>query len=212
MKKIAIMTYAKKEQVEFVLNQHKDSITAFAWICHDRDTTDTHCHIFIKFNSERQGSAILKWFQNCTDTKNQPCNTRFEYVKDSESLLTYFTHSECPEKAQYSESDIIYSSDKAREELLEECERGNGFEPLEDMLNNIPLRDISKKYGRDFIHHYSSYKVLYEDIKRQEKRKTEDEELLKAVMQMEQEKKEWIIKAKLLEQSKIDLETGEIKN
>ena len=210
MKRIAIITYAKAKQVELILENHKASIQAYAWIVHDRDKTDTHCHVFMAFNSERKGTDILKWFECCTDEKDEKANTRWQYVKSNERLLQYLTHENAPEKERYNETDIKYSSEEARNELLESCEVDNGFEALEAMLNDKPLKDIARKHGRDFIRHYSSYKLLAQDIKAQERRKKEDEELLKAVAELEQTKQEMLFKIKALEQGKIDPETGEI--
>lgn len=210
MKRIAIMTYAKAKQVELILETHKASLAAYAWIVHDKDKTDTHCHIFMSFNSERKGTDILKWFECCTDEKDEKANTRWQYVKSNEGLLKYLTHENAPGKERYNESDIKYSSEDARNELLESCECDNGYEALEMMLNEIPLKDIARKHGRDFIRHYISYKTLAEDIRKSERRKKEDEELLKAVTELEQTKKEMLFKIKALEQGRIDPKTGEI--
>lgn len=76
MKKIAIMTYAKANQVELILKAHEQTIESYAWIIHDKDETDTHIHIFMTFNSNRRGVDILKWFECCTDFKDEPANTR----------------------------------------------------------------------------------------------------------------------------------------
>ena len=212
MKKIAIMTYAKAKQVELILKNHEDAIGAYAWIVHDKDKTDTHCHIFMTFNSDRRAVDILKWFESCTDEKDEKANTRYETVKSNEGLLNYLTHEKNPEKHHYEEKEIHYSSEEARNELLESCDVDNGYEALEMMLNNIPLKDIARKHGRDFIRHYISYKTLADDIRKAERRKKEDEELLKAVAELEDTKKERLFKIKALEQGHIDPETGEIKD
>ena len=38
---------------------------------------------------------------------------------------------------------------------------------LSDMLDGIPLDEIMKKYGRDFIVHYGHIKTLFNDIQKQ---------------------------------------------
>lgn len=212
MKKIAIMTYAKANQVELILKAHAQTIESYAWIVHDKDETDTHCHIFMTFNSDRRGVDILKWFECCTDYKDEPANTRWQTVKSNEGLLNYLIHSNAPNKHQYEESEIKYSSEDAREELLEACNEDNGYDALDMLLSNTPLRQIAKRHGRDFIRHYSSYKMLADDIRREERKKKEEEEMLKRIAELEQEKQEFLWKAKALEQERIDFETGEIKD
>lgn len=210
MKKIAIMTYAKASQVELILKNHENAIGAYAWIVHDKDKTDIHSHIFMTFNSDRRGVDILKWFECTTDQKDEKANTRYEAVKSNEGLISYLTHEKNPEKHHYEEKEIHYSSEDARNELLETCDVDNGFDALEMMLNNIPLKDIARKHGRDFIRHYISYKTLADDIRKAERRKEEDKEMLKAFAELEETKKEMLFKIKALEQGHIDTKTGEI--
>lgn len=168
MKKIAIMTYAPLAQVKTILEKKQGAYTAFALIQHDKDKAPKHCHIFIKFNCERRGTDILKWFELCCDENGEIVNTRFEQVHSEKGLLDYLTHSNTPEKHQYDEKEIIYSDENAREELLKECIIDNGYGALEDMLLGVRLKDIARKWGRDFIRHYTAYKMLANDIRLEE--------------------------------------------
>lgn len=163
MRKISILTYANKLQVETILERKKGAYTDYAYIVHDKDKAPPHIHIFMCFGSDRRGTDILKWFDNLIDEKGQLINTRFETVKSSESLLDYLTHKNEADKVHYSETDIVYSSEQAREKLLEDT-ADNGFGALDEMLNEIPLREIARKYGKDFIRNYYSYKALKNDI------------------------------------------------
>ena len=172
MKQIAIMTYASKTQVLSILEKKKAAYTAYAMIEHDKDKAPKHCHIFIKFNCNRNGTDILKWFELCCDKNGVLVNTRFEQVHSEKGLHDYLTHSNTPEKHQYSESEIIYSDENAREELLKECVQDNGYGALEDMLRGVKLKEIARKWGRDFIRHYNAYKMLTEDIRKEEWRET----------------------------------------
>ena len=169
MRKISILTYANKLQVETILERKKGAYTDYAYIVHDKDNAPTHIHIFMCFGSDRRGIDILKWFDNLVDEKGQLINTRFETVKNSESLLDYLTHKNEKDKHPYSETDIIYSSEQARETLLEDTAE-NGFGPLEEMLNGKPLREIARRYGKDFIRNYYSYKALKNDIIEEERK------------------------------------------
>lgn len=211
MKEIAIITYAKLSQVKLILQNKKNSYTAYALIEHDKDDTDTHCHIFIRFNSDRRGVDIQKWFENCTDINDKQANTRFESVKSRKGLIDYLTHKKNTEKAQYDESQIIWSDSNAKELLLEEQEEDNGYNALEKMLNNIPLRQIAKEHGRDFIRYYNSYKQLRDDIMFQERQKKIEDEQLKLIGELEQTKQELLFKVKSLENGRINPETGEIE-
>lgn len=169
MRKISILTYANKLQVETILERKKGAYTDYAYIVHNKDDAPPHIHIFMCFGSDRRGADILKWFDNLIDEKGQLINTRFEAVKSSESLLDYLTHKNEADKFQYSEADIIYSSEQAREKLLEDT-TDNGFGALDEMLNGIPLREIARRYGKDFIRNYYSYKALKNDIIDEERR------------------------------------------
>ena len=168
MKQIAIMTYASKAQVLSILQKRKSAYTAYAMIEHDKDKAPKHCHIFIKFNCQRNGTDILKWFELCCDESGELVNTRFEQVHSEKGLLDYLTHSNTPNKYQYSESEIVYSDENARDELLKECVQDNGYGALEDLLAGVKLKEIARKWGRDFIRHYNAYKTLACDIRFQE--------------------------------------------
>ncbi len=169
MKSLALVTYAKKAQVQIILDNHKNAIEAYAFIEHNKEKGEIHNHIFIKFNTDRKGTDILKWFENATDYKDERANTRFETVKSNIGILNYLTHKNQPDKFQYDESEIVFSDENAREKLLEEIERDNGYNALDDLLKGTPIRDIARKYGRDFIRYYNSYKMIATDIKVQER-------------------------------------------
>lgn len=211
MQAISIITYAKEKQLELILKNHQSAISAYAWIKHDKDNKEPHIHLYMKFNSDRRPTDVQKWFENCTDDKDEQANTLWQKVKCPNGLISYLTHANEPNKYQYSESEVHYSSEEAKNELLEEFNEDNGFDALQQMLENIPLRDIARKHGRDFIRYYNSYKQLAEDIRSQERRRKEDTELLLTVQQLEQSKQEMLIKIKALEQGKINPETGEIE-
>lgn len=210
MQAISIITYAKEKQLELVLKNHQSAISAYAWIKHDKDNKEPHIHLYMRFNSDRRPTDVQKWFENCTDEKDEPANTLWQKVKCPNGLIAYLTHSNEPNKYQYPETEVHYSSEEAKNELLEEFNEDNGFDALQQMLDNVPLRDIARKHGRDFIRYYNSYKQLAEDIRSQERRRKKDEELLLAVSKLEQSKKEMLIKIKAIEQDKIDPDTGEI--
>ncbi len=211
MQAISIITYAKEKQLELILKNHESAISAYAWIKHDKDNKEPHIHLYIKFNSDRRPTDVQKWFENCTDNKDEPANTLWQKVKCPQGLITYLTHANEPNKHQYEEKEIHYSSEDAKNELLEEFNEDNGYDALQQMLDNIPLRDIARKHGRDFIRYYNSYKQLAEDIHNQERRRKEDEELIKAIAELTDEQKEFLIKAKSIEQGEINPETGEIE-
>lgn len=168
MRKISILTYANKLQVDTILERKKGAYTDYAYILHDKDNAPPHIHIFLAFASDRRGIDILKWFDNIIDEKGQIINTRFEPVRNSESLIDYLTHKNEQNKHKYEETDIIYSSEQARERLIEDT-ADNGFNALDEMLNGVKLREIARKYGKDFIRNYISYKTLKNDIIEEEK-------------------------------------------
>lgn len=168
----SIVTYLTKEQMQSVLNAHSNQIRAFAFIEHNCDIDENglpkerHIHCIIKTFHQSTTSGICSWFRGFTDSKNMPVNTLAQIVFDISGCFEYLTHNT---EVAIAEGKYLYSDDEVitnNAELFKNTafEEDNLSLALDDMLNGIPLVDIAKKYGRDFIIHYGHIRTLFNDI------------------------------------------------
>lgn len=171
-----IVTYLNEEDLHRVLESKLDKgiITNYAYINHDKDITKegelkkAHRHCIILCKSPVLGSRLQNWFKGLNDEGGES-NTLIEKLKSKKGAFAYLTHENDPDKYQYSREEVICSDDDYFDNL-EEKTTDKSWEALEDLLNGMSLRDCAKKYGRDFIIHYSAYRTLADDIVYQEEK------------------------------------------
>lgn len=171
-----IVTYLNEDDLHRVLESKLDKgiITQYAYINHDRDVTKdgelkkAHRHCIILCKSPVLGSRLQNWFKGLND-EGGDSNTLIEKLKSKKGAFAYLTHENNPEKYQYSREEIICSDDDYFDNL-EGKDTDKSWETLEDLLNGMSLKDCAKKYGRDFIIHYSAYRTLANDIIYQEEK------------------------------------------
>ena len=123
-----------------------------------------HYHIYLRLKVSREPDEIKRWFmpKELKDENGLPYNCLSQKVKSSVACIEYLTHKNEPEKYQYSENDIIsYNIDS----VLENDAIDNSIDIVEDMLSGFSTRELVKRYGRDFIYHYSSYSAIVAKIK-----------------------------------------------
>ena len=87
MKSLALVTYAKKAQVQIILDNHKNAIEAYAFIEHNKEKGEIHNHIFVKFNTDRKGTDILKWFENFYDKEFPHNEMKFKEITKTKRFL-----------------------------------------------------------------------------------------------------------------------------
>lgn len=166
-----------------ILDKKLKNIKSYAFIYHDKDIYFNdilddkneiihkkgdlkvpHFHIYLKLKSSRDSEEIKRWFipKDLIDENGLPYNCLSQKVKSSVACIEYLTHKNEPDKYQYSESDIIsYNIDS----VLENDAIDNSIDIVEDMLSGFSTRELVKRYGRDFIYHYSSYSAIVAKIK-----------------------------------------------
>lgn len=166
-----------------ILDKKIKSIKSYAFIYHNKDIylndilddkneilhkkgdlKTPHYHIYLRFKTNRDVDEIKRWFmpKGLLDENGLPYNCLSQKVKSSVACIEYLTHKNEPEKFQYSENDIIsYNIDS----ILENDCIDNSIDIVEDMLSGSPTRELVKRYGRDFIYHYSSYSAIVAKIK-----------------------------------------------
>ena len=157
----------------------KGVLRSYAFAYHDKDVYtehdckgDTslignpkkpHTHFIIRLYNGSNLSTILNWFSgnNRFDIDGIEQNTLCECCLDYRSMYRYLLHLDNPEKYQYN-SDVIVTNNS--DDFTSEVDCDNTYLALEYMLQGVPLVEIAKKFGRDFIYHYSSYRLLIDDI------------------------------------------------
>ena len=166
-----------------ILDKKIKSIKSYAFIYHDKDIylndilddnneilhkkgdlKTPHYHIYLRFKTNRDPDEIKRWFmpKGLLDQNGLPYNCLSQKVKSSVACIDYLTHKNEPDKYQYSENDIIsFNIDS----VLENDAIDNSIDIVEDMLSGSPTRELVKRYGRDFIYHYSSYSAIVAKIK-----------------------------------------------
>lgn len=167
-----------------ILDKKIKNIKSYAFIYHDKDIylndilddktneiihkkgdlKTPHYHIYLRLKVSREPDEIKRWFmpKGLADDNGLPYNCLSQKVKSSVACIEYLTHKNEPEKYQYSENDIIsYNIDS----VLENDAIDNSIDIVEDMLSGFSTRELVKRYGRDFIYHYSSYSAIVAKIK-----------------------------------------------
>lgn len=159
----SIVSYASEEEIQRLLDLAK----AWAYIKHDKDEElsgklrDTHFHIVATFTQPKS----FKWVRNQVVSTQ---NTFSEAIKGEISdVLDYFTHKGIAEKYHYDENDIVYSDRDYWKRRVNngEDEESKNEAFMDDLLaSNFSAEAMGRKYGRDFIKNYRSYKDFREMV------------------------------------------------
>lgn len=168
-----LTTYLSETQLQIVLLEHSTQIKVFAYALHDKDKNEDgslkepHIHVILCLYNATTLTAVRRWFKGYIDTDGKEINTLGQICKDIFNSYDYLTHSTLKaieeRKYQYSK-DIVKSNDYKYFRADETSEYDNMTLAIIDMLNNVPLKILFKKYGRDFIIHYSSCSKIVGDI------------------------------------------------
>lgn len=164
-----LITYLTEDDLVTCLNNHQSSIRGFEYIYHDKDLKEdgtpkeSHFHVNLILYSPRKLADVRRWFSGGKDINGLPANTLGQICMDIGASHDYLTHKEHLDKFQYNSEDIV-SSDSSLFERKSEFFDDVSWLALNDMLEGVPLQDIAKRYGRDFIYHYGHIKQVYVDI------------------------------------------------
>ena len=171
-----LSTYLSKAFVSDILLKHDKQIRAYAFIEHNKDIDDDgqlkecHIHILIRTINARTVQDVVNWFKGFYDVNGLPINTFGQEMHDISSSFDYLTHSteQAKEdgKHQYDKSEIVSNNI----EYFENCnvnDEDNISLALTELCKGVLLKDVALKYGRDFIIHYQSIKMCFNDIQLQ---------------------------------------------
>lgn len=174
------------DDVQNVLNLKAKQIVSYAYILHDKDyyTADVidkdngevlhlkgelkppHIHIYLRLVNNREMGEIRRWFES-KDEGGLKINCLTQIVRDRVSCINYLIHNTkaSKDKYQYSVDDVISYN---IEHIDDDMPIDSTYYVVEDMLKGLPLMELLKKYGRDFLYHYSSYLQFVKDMKNEE--------------------------------------------
>lgn len=167
-----LLTYIDIEEVRRYCA--RDNVSNYAYIVHDMDVYDEdikdeegnllhvkgdkkepHTHVVITFKEARTLRAVSKDFSNFEQ------NTRSIITKDLERSLMYLTH-------EYEENKFKYSRDKvtATYAYFNGSHSGTAdnvaVQILNDFDSGIELREMVRRYGRDFVIHFRQYYQMHQ--------------------------------------------------
>ena len=160
---VHLISYLSEEEINDILIEKQSQLKHAVYIYHDMDDNEPHFHIVLKLLRSRDIDVIRRWFiideRNTLARKNTYSNA---------SVIEYFKHtnkaSQEDGKHEYSLGDIKFFNCNIDSFLTR---ADNSFTILEEYLNGVPLYDIAKSHGKDFIYHIHHYKTLVELIDRE---------------------------------------------
>lgn len=177
-RKFSCITYLPQVKLELCLLQHMSQIRCYAYAYHDKDKKEDgtlkepHFHLVIVTHNTCSISSIRRWFSGYVDEKGMDITTTAQICTDVFQMYDYLTHStkeaRAEEKYQYDKSIVITND-------FDYFAKGIGADDdnillaTESLLKGAKVRDVGKRYGRDFILHYNTIKSYVNDVQRFEK-------------------------------------------
>lgn len=182
-RKFSCITYLSEMQLKVCLMRHINQIRVYAYAFHDKDTKEDgtlkepHIHLIIVTHNTCSISSIRRWFGGYVDEKGMEITTTAQACSDVFSMYDYLTHNtrEAREAGKYQyDKSIIKTNDRDGYFLAsEESEYDSITLATEALLNGANIRDLGKRYGRDFILHYGQIIQYVSDICEWERHKRE---------------------------------------
>lgn len=177
-----IRTYLTEEGVRGFIKTL--SVAKWAYIRHDeRDGKEPHFHIVLRLNNPTTLSSMrgkIKAYGRGKDD-GKDVNSDVQECIDLNDAFLYLTHESnsavSAGKALYDIKDVRtndygyfrgnYSS-AGRMIESEKCAENTAYQILCDMERGISLRDMARRYGREFIINFNRYNDFYGLMKEQE--------------------------------------------
>lgn len=160
-----IVFYGQLDELETAL----DKMARYAYILHDMDEDDPHYTILACYPYQRTVSAVIKDFVSYS-------NVIVEVCRGFCGSFEYLTHSNDPNKYQYSKdriksNDINYFRARVKNNTHSLTKEDESEMFLDDLLllarRVISLRTMAKKYGRDFMKNYLTYRDFAYELMRE---------------------------------------------
>lgn len=178
----SLMTYVKEEDLKAILHSKSEQIEFCEYIFHDKDPKVPHFHVVLSLKKPRYVSEIIGWFARCIDDSGNPVNTMGKPTRSCADMDDYLTHKNDSTKHQYIDTDIKvlignraeYREMQTEYQAQEEKEAQKAFEKealaddieqeLQDCIDGVPFREMARRYGRDYIKNWKSYKEYASNV------------------------------------------------
>lgn len=168
------VTYLDIDTIYTILGEHQHQLKATAFIEHDKDVNDDgtpkerHVHIILCLHNNTTINAIKNWFNGgYVDDNGNVINTLVQSCSCIQAQYDYLIHKRDLNKYQYDISlrlgwnfDYFENTKAQDDDTLQQA--------MLDLCEGVPLSVLVQRYGRDFIVHYRSLKLLYCDMVCQE--------------------------------------------
>ena len=152
----SLITYGTEEEIKRICNEAQH----YAYIYHGAEEgKEPHYHILATFKTWKSLTSLKVILNNGQNILGQK-------LIDKLAAYRYLTHKDNPEKVQYNDEDIR-SDNKT---FWGEEEKEDTIQMLEDIINKVSYRDMARKYGKDFIKNFESYRYYAELMKFEEDR------------------------------------------
>lgn len=170
------VTYMTEEQLHECFDKMK--LRHYAYILHDSDLNEegdpkvNHIHYVINVVKE----TTCQWVCNTLARYQAEIgveviqNTLCEVATDPVSCYRYLRHADDPKKYQY-DADCVITDDSAYWLIREEKrfqivdDSNTAFNIITDIINHVPMFEMLKRYGREFVincnHYYSFVQEMY---------------------------------------------------
>lgn len=174
-----IRTYLNEQTLEMVLARNVNTIARSCYCVHDKDIKEDgslatkHIHLCLRFTYQRSINAVLSLFPKNNIGDTLPQATYVEFMVSEDRAIRYLLHLDDTDKYQYDRSCLVNSGYRV-DTYLDNVLRGivrtdTSVYALQDLLNGDTWENVAKRYGREFIYHISSYKLLLSLIDSQDR-------------------------------------------
>lgn len=157
----SMTTYVSLETIQEYVK--KECIEKYAYILHDKDESEPHYHLVVSYKNPRTWEGVKKDFADYEE------NTLVEVVKSLDGVLDYLTHKNQPDKFQYPEEAVTnfgyYRGDYRRSV---DIEQDIAITIVEAILDDLPKRELLKRFGREYVIYRKQYESLASDIRIEE--------------------------------------------
>lgn len=168
-RKMFIRGYADLDDLTALLTSKLDKIKSYAFIYHDKDTLENgeiakkHYHLYLELYNKRTLSSIAAWF-NALPSDNGKDNVYIEKVVSVVNTLRYLIHLDNEDKYQYNSALVRRYCLNYENMIMNVCSTDGTYDILQDYLSGTAIIEMVRKYGREFLYHYSSYKLFAQDV------------------------------------------------
>lgn len=174
-RQFSLVMYVKEKELQQILQslQLYHNLKEYAYIYHNRDrdkqgnNKEIHAHVYLYFVNARGIRGVYYLLKSYTDTNVmiQVCKDRYVLVNE------YFIHKGEKDKKQYDKSEIYVSSEDFFEGRREEEDRTLWL--IQDIVNNVNVTTMIKRYGRDYIINKAKYDYVAELVKAEQQQSKE---------------------------------------